>query len=233
MIGVPQRLHIAMKMSAFTAFLLLALSWAAGADNNPYSVKARTVYHANGTHTESTQDPATHEQREFTYDQRNVLISKKVYLLNDKGQTIQGNVYDARDVLKARASFLFDDFGRMIEQRMSNLQGEVYQSISFTYDAKGVPLPPKSRTYSTNGPDMKAAVIDFTNPADAPAPMDRRDGNRGNVPRLQDGASQPRSLPSTPPNSGPGAAVDNAGDPAKKRSIWQRMFSKDKKEEKK
>ena len=224
-----------MKMSAFTTFLLLPLFLAAGAESNPYAVKARTVYHANGSHTESTQDPTTHEQREYTYDQKNVLISQKVYLLNDKGQTTQGNVYDGRGVLKARAFFLFDDFGRMIEQRMTNLQGEVYQSILFTYDSRGTPLTPKSRTYNVNAPDMKAAVIDFTNTGNAPAPMDRSDGgapSRGNVPRLPDGGGSAAPQPSRAAQSP--AGQDTTTEPAKKRSIWQRMFKKDdKKEEKK
>jgi len=230
MISTPQRLHFAMKMSAFTMFLLLPLSLAAGAEINPYSVKARTVYHANGSHTESTQDPTTREQREYTYDQKNVLISQKVYLLNDKGQTIQGNIYDGRGVLKARASFLFDDFGRMIEQRMTNLQGEVYQSILFTYDSRGTPLTPKSRTYNVTAPDMKAAVIDFTNTGNAPAPMDRSDGttpNRGNVPRLPDANGGAARQPQRPAQSP--AGEDTTAEPTKKRSIWQRMFKKEEK----
>lgn len=209
--------------------MLLASSLMAA--DNPNIVKARTVYHANGTHTESIQDPITHEQREFTYDQHNVLISKKVYLLNERGLTVQGNVYDGRDVLKARASFLFDDFGRMIEQRMSNLQGEVYQSILFTYDGRGTPLPPKSRTYNVQAPDMKAAVIDFTNTGNAPPPMDRRDGNvpnRGNVPRLPEGGN---SVAQSAQKGGTRIAApeESQGEPAKKRSIWQRMFKKDEK----
>ena len=219
-----------MKISAFTTFLLLAFALTAGAEGSLTVVKARTVYHANGSHTESTQDPATREQREYTYDQKNVLISQKVYLLNDKGLTTQGNVYDGRGVLKARAFFLFDDFGRMIEQRMTNLQGEVYQSILFTYDSRGTPLPPKSRTYNVMAPYMKAAVIDFTNTGNAPAPMDRSEGttpSRGNVPRLPEGnggaAQQPQRAAQSP------AGEDTTAEPAKKRSIWQRMFKKEEK----
>ena len=221
-----------MKMPAFTALVLLAFSWASAADS-PMTVRARTVDHANGTHTESIQNPDLHEQREYTYDQRNVLISKKVYLLNEKGQTIQGNIYDGRDVLKARASFLFDDFGRMIEQRMTNLQGEVYQTIVFPYDARGLPLTPKSRTYNVQSPDMKPAMIDFTNTGNAPRPMDRKADatqNLGNVPRLPEAGTGQQPAPTN--NGGP-AATSGTDDPSKKRSIWQRMFTKDKKEEKK
>jgi hypothetical protein len=111
---------------------------------------------------------------------------------------------------------------------MTNLQGEVYQSILFTYDAAGHPLTPKSRTYNVQSPDMKPAVIDFTHGGGAPPPVDR--GTQGNVPRLPDPASQAAASKSS------GAAPKDGGtEPAKKRSIWQRMFSKDKdkKEEKK
>ncbi|MDB6073136.1 MAG: hypothetical protein JWO89_776, partial [Verrucomicrobiaceae bacterium] len=219
-----------MKMSAFTLSMQHASSEMAV--DNPNIEKARTDYHANGTRTESTQDPITHEQREFTYDQHNVLVSKKVYLLNERGMTVQGNVYDGRDILKARASFLFDDFGRMIEQRMSNLQGEVYQSILFTYDGKGTPLPPKSRTYNVQAPDMKAAVIDFTNTGNAPPPMDRSNGNvpnRGNVPRLPEGGNSFPQQPAQKTGTRAAPPEDNSGEQTKKRSIWQRMFKKDEK----
>ena len=205
-----------------TAALLPSSVWA---DTSP-GVQARTVYHGNGTHTESIQDPSIHEQKEFTYDQNNVLISKKVYLLNERGMPVQGNVYDGRDVLKARASFLYDDFGRMIEERMSNLQGEVYQSILFTYDAQGKALPPKSRTYSTHAPDMKSAVIDFTKTGDAPRPMDRKEGGpgMGNVPRLPEPTAAPQ-----PSTKGSG---DKPTD-APKKSFWNFLKKNDKKDDKK
>jgi hypothetical protein len=229
-----------MKLPAIAA-LSLALCCVAKGLDDPNGVKARTVYHANGTHTESIHDPTLHEQREYTYDQRNVLVSKKVYLLNDRGQAMQGNIYDGRDVLKARVSILFDDLGRMIEERMTNLQGEVYQTISFTYDAQGKALPPKSRTYSVKGPDMKPAVVDFTHQEAAPAPMDRSQGadknTFGNVPRLPAGApGRPAGSPAQPMAKGAildGAPTTEAADAPKKRGFWQSLLGKDKDKDKK
>lgn len=212
-----------MRLPALTSLLFLVCCAAEGADD-PNSMKVRTVYHANGTYTESTHDPILHEQREYTYDQRKVLISKRIYLLNERGQTTQGNIYDGRDVLKARASFFFDDLGRMIEERMTTLQGEVYQTISFTYDAQGKPLPPKSRTFPVKGPDMKAAVIDFTRQEAAPAPMDRSQGEKpsaGNVPRLP---AADTAKPAAGQPMGKGTILDGAprndiGSPEKARLL--------------
>ncbi len=238
-----------MKLPSLSALLLLALLCVANGEDSPDVIKARTVYHPDGTRTESIHDPSLREQREFTYDKNGVLVSKKIYLLNEKGQTMQGNIYDGRDVLKARAQFLFDELGRMSEERLTTLQGEVYQRIIFGYDAKGDPLPPKSQTYNVQAPNMKAAVIDFTSTAPPRGALDRSQGapgagapvapnpnqNLGNVPRLPQavpppgtaaGASQPGGLP-------PITVDMNAGEPPKKRSIWQKMFSKDKKDDKK
>ena len=230
MLNGTQRTHTVMKLPSLSALLLLALLCVANGEDRPDIIKARTVYHPDGTRTESINDPSLREQREFTYDKNGVLVSKKIYLLNEKGQTMQGNIYDGRDVLKARAQFLFDELGRMSEERLTTLQGEVYQRIIFGYDAKGDPLPPKSQTYNVQAPDMKAAVVDFTKTAPQRGGLDRSQGapaapglnqNQGNVPRL-------------PPGGLPPITVDmNPGEPQKMRSIWQKMFSKDKKDEKK
>ena len=241
-----------MKLPSLTALLLLAFICGAGAEDNSNVINARTVYHTDGTRTESIRDPSLHEQREFTYDKNSVMISKKIFLLNEKGQTVQGNIYDGRDVLKARAQFLFDELGRMSEERLSTLQGEVYQRIMFSYDAQGNELPPKSQTYNVQAPDMKAAVVDFTNRPAPRSALDRNQGapvgqgqgapaNLGNVPRLPVPGAAPTAGTQPVPAAGapqqgplPPLTTPMGKDEApKKRSIWQRMFPKDKKDEKK
>ncbi len=245
-----------MKLPFFASILLFLAGAAAAQD--PGIMQARTVIHADGTVTESVHDPERHEQRELTYNNRKdmVLTSKKIYLLNEKGQPVQGNIYDGRDVLKARAQFIFDELGRMSEERLTNLQGEVYQTISFTYDAQGNMKTPRSQTYNVQSPEMKPAVMDFTKTAPnrggqgvAPgrpqgqgylpppgqpygqvgqgAPQDVN-GPQGNVPRLPSGQPVPPQQGALPP-----ITVDmSPQEPVKKKSFFQRMFGKDKKGDK-
>jgi hypothetical protein len=221
--------------------LLFLLSAAPLLAQNKASVSARTVYHTDGTFTESVQDLQLRTQTEHTYSARasnadaKTLIAKKVYLLNERNEPVQGNIYDGRDQLKARVQFFFDSFGRRSEQRMMNLRGEVYQRITFGYDEKGNPTTPRSQSYNVQSPDLKPAVVDFTQ--DAPVPMDRSQGIsspadqsigfRGNV------GKAPSST--TPPPIGVGAdgqplQSEEESKTEKKKSFWQKLGLGKKKE---
>ncbi len=199
-------------ISAASVLLLAVPAWAQ--TNSPSNINARTVYHTDGTYTESVQDPFTREQREITFNAQKVKIAERVYLINEKGKPVQGNIYDGRGQLKARVQVLFDSFDRQTEQRMLNLQGEVYQRILFTYDNKGKALPAKSINYSNvKSPDIKPAPIDLTGQGRTPGALDRRQGggtDRGNVPTIPERGSSRGSLP--PMGIGPGGAMP--GEPA-------------------
>lgn len=208
--------------------LSLSIAPLLAAQGTAPQIKARTAYHTDGTYTESIQDPFTREQRETTYSAQKVKIAERVYLLNERGQPVQGNVYDGRGQLKARVQVLFDSFGRTSEQRMMNLQGEVYQRIIFEYDAKGNALPPKSISYNVASPDMKPASIDLTGQGQLPNPLDRSQGSpQGNVPTLP--ASGSSRLP--PAGIGPNGPIPDTSAPTeeKKKGFFGRFFSKDKK----
>ena len=229
-----------------TAALLVVLSTVAAMarDTRNFSQNARTVIHADESYTESVQDISAREQREVTYSPKpqSVVIAKKVYLLDEKGQPLQGNIYDGRDQLKARAQFLYDSFGRLSEQRMFNLQGEVYQTITFGYDSNGKALPPKSQTFNVKAPDMKPGTVDFTNQGRAPGQLDRSQGEtnpaaRGNVPYVQDlpGNVTPSTglAPIRPDANGNYAPSEPEQGAKKKTGLLGRLFGGKKKDEKK
>lgn len=230
-----------MKILLVTVLLLSpALGAMAREVKKPSSANARTVYHANGTYTESVQDLSVREQNEWTYSEQKVLIARKKYLLNEQGLPLQGNIYDGRDELKARAQFLYDEFGRLAEQRMFNLQGEVFQTITFPFDSNGKALPPKSQTFNVSMPNMRTGVIDFTQQPQAPLPLDRTQGgavntmpSQGNVPYLPATGSEnplaPIRVDMNSQNNGSAAQ----GEDGKKKGFFGRMFGSKKKEEKK
>jgi hypothetical protein len=224
-------------MKALPAIILALMPalTAVSRDTRSFGQSARTVIHADDSYTESVQDITAREQREVTYSPKpqSVVIAKKVYLLDDKGQPLQGNVYDGKGQLKARVQFLYDDFGRMSEERMYNLQGQVFQTITFGYDRNQKPLPPKSQTFNVASPNMSPATLDFTQQGQAPGALDRSQGDpsaqprMGNVPYLPEGGrSQVR--PDTNGTSSTQQPTEQ-----KKGSLLKRLFGGKKKDEQK
>ncbi len=176
-----------MKMRA--AFL--GLSWllfvaTSTASPNGQRVVGRTIYHKDKSRTESVNNPETREMTEMTYTAENVLTVKKVFLMNEKGEPIQGNVYDGRGNLVARVQCNYDELGRRKEDRLMNLNGETFQQVIHEYAADGKALPPKVINLNPNAaPSIRPAAIDFTKqtaPAGAPVPATSTDSRFAPVP---------------------------------------------------
>ena len=143
--------------------LVCALVLCASLSHAQTLVSGKAVYYPNNTRVDSVLDRVKKETTEITYDSREVMISKKVYLLNDQGMPTQGVIYDGVGTFTARAQYYYDDLGRMIEQRMFNTRGEIFQRTIFQYGSDGKALPPA--VYKMNNvaaPSMKQATIDFT-----------------------------------------------------------------------
>ncbi len=134
----------------------------------------RTIYHEDKSRTESVSDPNTREMVESTYTPDNVLTVKKVFLLNEKGEPLQGNVYDGRGNLVARCKCLFDEFGRRKEDQLMNLNGEVFQQVIHEYDSAGKAKTPKVINLNASAPSVRPQAVDFTRPASGvPDPVSR------------------------------------------------------------
>lgn len=124
---------------------------------------ARSTYHPDHSHTESVVDKTTNELTESTFNASGALISKKHYLLNERGLPTQGHIYDGRGNLVARSQVYFDEFGRAKEMRHFNLQGMCYQQIIYEYGSDGKAKKPKVINVDPRAaPSIKPGVIDFT-----------------------------------------------------------------------
>ena len=200
-------------------FGICSLPLATLAQGNPAgsAVVGRTIYHTDDSRTESIKDPNTREMTEMTYNTSGQLTVKKVFLLNDKGEPLQGNVYDGRGNLVARCQSIYDEFGRRKEDRLTNLKGELFQQVVHEYDKSGKALTPKVINLDTGAaPMMKPAAIDYTGqPATAP------------------GANSSRFAPVQIPANGtaPAAPVPNATAPVPteekpKKNFFKNLFKK-------
>lgn len=132
----------------------------------PQRIIGRTIYHPDQSRTESVSDPTTREMTETTYNASNVMTVKKVFLLNEKGEPLQGNVYDGRGNLVARCQCVYDDLGRRKEDRLMNVNGEVFQQVIHEYGADGKAKTPKViNLNATAAPSIRPQSIDFTQQA--------------------------------------------------------------------
>lgn len=189
--------------SAF--FVLLGLVSALGQNAPLSSITAKSTYHPDNSHTETIVDKSTNELTEATFNAAGALISKRHYLLNERGAPTQGRIYDGRGNLVARSQVYFDEYGRAKEMRSFNLQGQCYQQVIYEYGPDGKAKPPKVINVNPGlAPSIKPGVVDFTQPG-APS---------GQAAPLQTQQGQPIQATSEPP---------------KKKSFFGRLFSRDKK----
>lgn len=203
-----------MKNSIFLLPLAyLSLTATLRADASSQGVVGRTIYHADKSRTESVRDPNTRELTEMTYDVNNVMNVKKVFLMNDKGEPLQGNVYDGRGNLVARCQCLYDEFGRRKEDRLINLNGETFQQVIHEYGKDGKALTPKVINLNANAPTIKPAAIDFTQPAANPSGTAPNNGRF--APAMQTEGNVAPVAPVTPPS-----------DEKAKPNFFKRLFQK-------
>lgn len=187
-------------------------------------VVGRTIYHADDSRTESVRDPNTREMTEMTYNTAGQLTVKKVFLMNEKGEPMQGNVYDGRGNLVARVQSFYDDFGRRKEDRLTNLRGEVFQQVVHEYGKDGKALTPKVINLNTAAaPMIKPAPLDFTGAAPAPAPAS--DSSRFAPLTVPSG---PQTLqPLQPPPAPQGTNPAPSGEAEKpKTNFFKKLFKK-------
>jgi hypothetical protein len=143
-------------------FLLVSVAW--GQSSNPAAsmIVAKTIRHPDGTRSESVRDPVTRQVTETTYDASDVVVSRRMYLLNERGQATQGSIYDGSGNLVARSVSYFDEFGRAKEDRLLNTRGEVFQQTVYEYGADGKQKKPRVVNFNVQTPTMKPAMVDFT-----------------------------------------------------------------------
>ncbi len=177
-------------------------------------IHGRTIYHDDKSRTESVSDPSTREMVETTYNTAGAATVKKVFLLNEKGEPLQGNVYDGRGNLIARCQSVYDEFGRRKEDRLMNLNGEVFQQVLHEYDNAGKALKPKVINLNVTTPSIRPQSVDFTQPTN---PNGAPSSNRFAPIPVGEGSGT-----STPSSTGPAMPEEKKSKP----NFFKNLFKK-------
>lgn len=191
--------------AALLGLALLPLAAFAQSGANQPGVVGRTTYYPDDSRTESVRDMNTREMTETTYNPAGQLTVKKVFLLNEKGETLQGNVYDGRGNLVARCQSLYDELGRRKEDRLINMQGQVFQQVLHQYGADGKALQPKVINLDASRPSMRPQSVDYTGAAPAQPGTPNMGSGNSNSSRFapqrvpEGGTAAPQTAPATAP----------------------------------
>lgn len=204
--------------SIFAYFWLLLALPATAATPSGQTIVGRSVYHPDDSRSETVMDMNVREMTETTYNASNAVVSKKVFLLNEKGEPLQGNIYDGRGVLIARAQCIYDEFGRRKEDRMMNLRGEVFQRTVHEYDASGKALKPKVMNLAQS-PTIRPAAIDMTQGAGTIPPGAGQQGGSSRFAPTPAGKASAQPAPTSPPPA--------AKDGEKKPNFFKRLLKKE------
>ena len=187
-------------------FLLSPVAWGQGGNPAASMIVAKTIRHPDGTRSESVRDPITRQVTETTYGANEVVVSRRMYLLNERGQATQGSIYDGSGNLVARSVSYFDEFGRAKEDRLLNVRGEVFRQTIYEYGPDGKQLKPRVVNFNVQTPTVKPATVDFTQVTPPPE-------GAGTAQPTNGAAGAPATTTPTPP-----------AEEAPKKSFFKRLF---------
>ncbi len=121
-----------------------------GADN---TIHAITTLHADGTRTVAITDPDKHTSEADTYDGRNKLIEKIIYVLDDNNQPASGVVYTADNRPAFKSVYKRDDFNRVAEEDDYTMDDQLIRRFVYEYGADGKVI--RIRGYDGQGNELQ------------------------------------------------------------------------------
>ena len=110
-------------------------------------VWARTVLHADGSRTVSKKDSKSRIIEERTYTGDDFLLMKRLYQIDEKGNSQRGFVFDNNNNMIYRIAYAYDEIDRLREEVLYNMNGQVVRRQIYDYDHQGKPMRPKAFTF--------------------------------------------------------------------------------------
>ena len=135
----------------FAIALLPVLCPAQDAADN--TIHAVTTLHPDGTRTVTITNPDTHSSEADTYDSRNKLTEKIVYILDDNNQPATGVVYTADNRPAFKTTYKRDDFSRLTEEDDYTMDGQLLRRFVYELDSAGKVI--RIRAYDGQGNELQ------------------------------------------------------------------------------
>ena len=116
-------------------------------------IKVTTVIHEDGTKTVTTLDSDQHTSESVTYDSRNKVRQKVVYILGENNLPETGTAYTASGQIVFKAVYKRDGSNRVTEEIDSSPDGQLLRRFVYEYGADG--KVSRIRAYDANGTEME------------------------------------------------------------------------------
>jgi len=103
-------------------------------DEGGNPIKITTVFHGDGTRTDTTKDIDNRTEQAVTYNRNNQVIHKWVFALDYEGRQMEGVCYNAKDQIVARVSYKYNPFGHRSEMLEKSPTGVVLRRTIYHRD---------------------------------------------------------------------------------------------------
>jgi len=130
-------------------------------------VWGRSIWHSDGTYTDSKQDNLTNTLEQETMSKNGVRLQKRLIMLDQSGRPAEVMMYNGADQFKYRGRLLYDTLGRFIEEQIYDSNDTLIRRKIQEYTVDGFKMPLRSWDYVANIPDDLKLVITKNDAAEA------------------------------------------------------------------
>lgn len=187
--------------------------------------------------TVAKKNPIEDTLEELTYNQHEIIITRRMFQMDSKGRIRNGLIFDGKRNLLGRTEYGFDKWDRIQQERLYTKKGKLVRALLYRYDSGGNPIKPVAYTFDPSNPSSKKRVTTDVEPI-LPASRHESDYPGIKINTTETGNRAPTNNPFKGINVGddsagkpvriPGSSKAEAPAPKKKKKGWlKRLFGGD------
>ena len=105
--------------------------------------------------TVAKKNPVQNTLEEMTYNQTEVLVTRRIFQMDSKGRIRNGLIFDGHNNLLGRTEYGFDKWDRIQQERLYTKKGKLVRALLYRYDVNGNPAKPIAYTFDPSDPSSK------------------------------------------------------------------------------
>lgn len=98
-------------------------------------IKATTVQHPDGSHTETVKDLSAATGESTTYDAANKITNRVAYKLDANGMEVSGTAFSGKGTALYQFTFSRNAAGQIAEERDLTIKGDLLRRLVYHYDS--------------------------------------------------------------------------------------------------